>query len=407
MIALRGVIHVACFHHSCFSTGVWRCLYQTWVLGNTPLLLRGGGGDIERKRGGDFVRAIDRFDEVIERCRTLIHEYNDCKNADLIRAAIVFSVAGLDHYVKSAFVEALIPFLRNPTKTINANLDALLKDAGVDLMTIIRGFKRGGDEGIISVLLDRVQSEISKKTFQRAVSIADLFECYGLGTLIENAEKKTHKVLVDSVEMLVDRRNRIAHAADYEGGKLSDISIEETLDAISNLNEMIQSVDSILNSAIGDSGRKVNLVEINTGVPIAHFIDADRNFSVPRIRDIVNLFGVKVVARGFLMPGAVDLDTRAKVEIWWPKVASEPNYAGWMNEIDGEEIVEQNVVNDACNRRLVELHLSDPKKRIVFANIAGTKCDTGYCYRFVGVYELDMEETRARRVCVWKRISKT
>ena len=26
MIALRGAIHVACFHHSCFIKGVWRCL---------------------------------------------------------------------------------------------------------------------------------------------------------------------------------------------------------------------------------------------------------------------------------------------------------------------------------------------------------------------------------------------
>jgi len=28
MIALRGAIHVACFHHSCFVKGVWRCLTE-------------------------------------------------------------------------------------------------------------------------------------------------------------------------------------------------------------------------------------------------------------------------------------------------------------------------------------------------------------------------------------------
>ena len=26
------VIHVACFHHSCFRTGVWRCLLQDVVI---------------------------------------------------------------------------------------------------------------------------------------------------------------------------------------------------------------------------------------------------------------------------------------------------------------------------------------------------------------------------------------
>ena len=30
-------IHVACSHHSCFMTGVCRCLYQTWMFENTPL----------------------------------------------------------------------------------------------------------------------------------------------------------------------------------------------------------------------------------------------------------------------------------------------------------------------------------------------------------------------------------
>ena len=37
MIALRGSIHVACFHHSCFDKGVWRCLLADVVIGNTPL----------------------------------------------------------------------------------------------------------------------------------------------------------------------------------------------------------------------------------------------------------------------------------------------------------------------------------------------------------------------------------
>ena len=38
MIALRGAIHVACFHHSCFVSGSYRCLTKTWMNGNTPHL---------------------------------------------------------------------------------------------------------------------------------------------------------------------------------------------------------------------------------------------------------------------------------------------------------------------------------------------------------------------------------
>ena len=37
MIALRGAIHSGVFSSFMFTQGVWRCLYQTWVFGNTPL----------------------------------------------------------------------------------------------------------------------------------------------------------------------------------------------------------------------------------------------------------------------------------------------------------------------------------------------------------------------------------
>jgi len=37
MIALRGSIHVACFHHSCLLKGVWRHLTTDVVIGDTPL----------------------------------------------------------------------------------------------------------------------------------------------------------------------------------------------------------------------------------------------------------------------------------------------------------------------------------------------------------------------------------
>ena len=57
MIALRGAIHSGVFSSFMFTQGVWRCLYQTWVLGNTPLLLsrkgRGGAGCVDYAGGGD------------------------------------------------------------------------------------------------------------------------------------------------------------------------------------------------------------------------------------------------------------------------------------------------------------------------------------------------------------------
>ena len=31
---------MACFHHSCFVKGVWRCLTEDVVIGNTPLFFK-------------------------------------------------------------------------------------------------------------------------------------------------------------------------------------------------------------------------------------------------------------------------------------------------------------------------------------------------------------------------------
>ena len=52
-------IHVACFHHSCFFKGVWRCLRQDVVIGNTPLFFSVQGsvvlGSAEKEAKSDSI----------------------------------------------------------------------------------------------------------------------------------------------------------------------------------------------------------------------------------------------------------------------------------------------------------------------------------------------------------------
>ena len=50
MIALRGAIHVACFHHSCFIQGVCRCPQQTWMNGSTTLFFSAREGGVNQMR---------------------------------------------------------------------------------------------------------------------------------------------------------------------------------------------------------------------------------------------------------------------------------------------------------------------------------------------------------------------
>ena len=43
-------IHVACFHHSCFDKGVWRCLLADVVIGNAPLFFSAQGSVVSTAR---------------------------------------------------------------------------------------------------------------------------------------------------------------------------------------------------------------------------------------------------------------------------------------------------------------------------------------------------------------------
>ena len=54
MIALRGQSTVACFHHSCFDKGVWRCLTEdVGVWEHATLLFCARGLTLEVRGKGD------------------------------------------------------------------------------------------------------------------------------------------------------------------------------------------------------------------------------------------------------------------------------------------------------------------------------------------------------------------
>lgn len=135
--------------------------------------------------------------------------------------------------------------------------------------------------------------------------------------------------------------------------------------------------------------------------------------SVPRIRDVAELFGFdyQQVVRGFTATGGISHPTIPHTGIWWPRISSRPNQAGWLNVVSYDEdgdivrIVERNVVNNVVNQNLMAYHQNEIQRQVVVANIEGQRCDTGYCYRFIGVFELNVQETQQERACVWCRVA--
>ena len=129
---------------------------------------------------------------------------------DLLRAAIAFSVAGMDAYFTDRFAESLVRFLkkRGPTN----DLTELLLKAGLDtkaaleMLTMKRPYRR---------VRTLVEVYLSKYTTQKQEVIDKLFSIYGVKDLCRHAQglSKT-KNLLASVTEAVLRRHAIVHGGD-------------------------------------------------------------------------------------------------------------------------------------------------------------------------------------------------
>ena len=144
-------------------------------------------------------------------------------------------------------------------------------------------------------------------------------------------------------------------------------------------------------------------------------IDAAKHHSLRCIDEIEELLGVKAERDEFLVQGVTDYPGMENAEIWWPKIASEPNAAGWQiiprEIVDGlpEEIEEWNKNNAARNDSTMNDNIAKNKTRIVFAVVEGDKppARIGYCYRFLGLFKVNGEESRKHGCCVWRRAGTT
>jgi hypothetical protein len=140
-------------------------------------------------------------------------------------------------------------------------------------------------------------------------------------------------------------------------------------------------------------------------------IDAAKHHSLHRIGDIEELLGVKAERNEFLVQVVTAYPGLENAEVWWPRIASEPNAAGWQNiprkVVDGlpAEIEEWNKKDAIRNDTTMQDSIAKTKTRIVFAVVDGDRppARIGYCYRFLGLFTVNGEESRKRGCCVWRR----
>ena len=168
--------------------------------------------------------------------------------SDLLRAAVVLSVASMDAYYTDIFAERLVPFLKK--KGCNQDLATLLEEAGLDasvaleLLSMDRPFRR---------VRTLIESHLDRHVTQRLNIIDDLFNAYGIRSLSTNAEKKLkRKRLCREIELLVERRHVIAHDGDLDKhGKLIPLGATWVRNRIKDVQKFVSACDEILRNQLG------------------------------------------------------------------------------------------------------------------------------------------------------------
>lgn len=379
------------------------------------------------------MRAIstkDRFDETLNRCNSLVELFEKEANDDLLRAAIVLAVAALDKYCKDKFLDFFEEFYRQTLQSPRKRLfcDSYLDDAGVGVSARLALYQEKSIDDSFSPereMSKRLRAYLYRSTFQSHEAITELFQCFGLDGIIDNAVKKAGEPEAWTfVERLIRRRHSIAHTADCnaEYGVLP-LNVKMVVGWLKTLEELVGRIDSIVDNrfkvATEEQRQSPQTVLTLADRPAEEFtaayqaekgyLDAKELSSLRRISDIEDLFKVRAKRRGFLCQGTVDCPTMGNAEIWWPKIASTPNYAGWINEAqyngDGEivGIVEKNVGNSKSNDHALRDNIKKNRLRIVLAVVEGDNCPVGYCYRFLGVFALNVNESKLKNCCVWER----
>jgi hypothetical protein len=205
---------------------------------------------------------IEKFRSVMRRCGILMGRFEVLESlrvssdgggvsheeqCDLIRAAVVLAVSGMDSYFTDKFSSMVVPYLRKNGS--NASVVRLMSDAGLDtakaleLVTLDRPFRR------IHAMVD---SHLSRYTTQSVGAINELFVCFGLKQYVQNAANRTHKKsILKSVTNLIQRRHQIVHDADMNSrGKIQSIVHKKVQNQILTLSDFVESCDFLADQAL-------------------------------------------------------------------------------------------------------------------------------------------------------------
>ena len=197
-------------------------------------------------------KAKIKFDKTINRCNEMVDLYNELKSKgetpsqDILRGAIVLSVAAFDAYATDCFSEHFVDYIKN--NSIDNSIVELLSDAGFDIKFALELLNSDRPYRRIRTLIDRYYS---KYTTQKMNVVDNLFKLYHLKGITKRAAEKAGKkpdVFIKSIEKLIERRHSIVHDGDYNDHKRIKPVKETDVRRIKYLKLLVDNMESIIES---------------------------------------------------------------------------------------------------------------------------------------------------------------
>ena len=203
--------------------------------------------------------SYERFEKVILRSHNLVSLHDLLREklgsldpsrdfSDLLRSAIVLSVAAMDAYFTDVFAERLAPYLKK--QRCGNRLAELLEEAGLtaavtlELLSMDRPYRR---------IRTLIEAYLERQVTQRLDAINALFDAYGIQDLGGNAQAKLkRKRLCREIEVLVQRRHDIAHDGDLDRyGKLRLLKHTWVRNRLRDVQLFVGACDEILRNQLG------------------------------------------------------------------------------------------------------------------------------------------------------------
>lgn len=199
--------------------------------------------------------AKQKFDKTFNRCNEMVNTYNVMKenaneecviSQDILRGAIVLAVAAFDAYATDCFSEYFVHYVKK--YGVDSSLEELLKQAGFTVKFALELIDSDRPYRKIRTLIDKYYY---KYTTQKLNVIDELYKQYHIQGLTKNAARrsgKNERILLQSVNKIIERRHSIVHDGDYnEHNKIKSVSSND-LKRIIDLKVLVDNMEYIISN---------------------------------------------------------------------------------------------------------------------------------------------------------------